>query len=56
MNGLTNGMVIERNLQLSKTAFHLHFGHIKKIYDRVFCVNLLSEKKGEEQMLINFYE
>ena len=45
VNGLQKGLVIERKMELMRRPFNLHFSSIKRIYERVMVINLLTEKK-----------
>jgi len=45
VNGIQEGMIIERSKALTKNAFYSHFGTLSQIYERIVAVNLLSDRK-----------
>jgi len=40
---------------MTQKAFQAHFAKLHSAYERIFCVNLLSIKKSEEEKLTVFY-
>ncbi|CAD8156041.1 unnamed protein product [Paramecium octaurelia] len=54
------GLLIEteimRSAELNKRAFKKHFASLFEDYSRVICLNLMAEKKTEEQMVSKAYE
>ena len=40
---------------MTEKAFNLHFENLEKIYKKIFCVNLLSIKKTDEEKLTSFF-
>ena len=47
---------ITRSYDLANEAFIKHFNELVKNYGYVFCLNLLTKSKKEEQMLTEAYE
>jgi hypothetical protein len=45
-----NSVKLTRSLELTNTAFFKHINYLQSKYERVFCLNLLSEYKSNEQV------
>ena len=49
-------MVILRSLKLTEKAFLNHFNYVKDIYGTCLVVNLVSEKKENEKIILENFE
>lgn len=56
ISGLSGELNITRNEATTQKAFQAHFSKLGFAYQKIFCVNLLSIKKSEEEKLTLFYE